>query len=102
METLPRYIRTESRNGNVYWKPPPEVYSETCKKYYEGNKGKIIRQKILKQLEVNGRVPTKTSCEKYEITPAEMMARYEIYRTSSPEDTKVKDKVMKRISEKWA
>jgi hypothetical protein len=102
METLPRYIRTESVNGKIYWKPPPEVYSETCKRYYEGNKGKIIRQKILKQLEVNGRVPTKTSCEKYEITPAEMMSRYEIFRTDHQDDNKVKDKVMKRISEKWA
>ena len=105
METLPRYIRTESRNGNVYWKPPPEVYSETCKKYYEGNKDKIIRQKLLKQLEVNGRIPTRASCDKYEISPAEMMARYEIFRAEPQDEDKLKktqDKLMKRISEKWA
>lgn len=102
METLPKYIRTVSSSGKVYWKPPVEVYTESSRKYYEGNKDKIIRQKILKQLEVNGRVPTTSSCEKYEITPAELMARYEIFRTGSPDDTKVKDKVMKRISEKWA
>lgn len=101
METPARYIRTVSSNGKVYWKPPADVYSETSKRYYEGNKNKIIRQKLLKQLEVNGRVPTKTSCEKYEITPVEMMARYEIFRTEHQDDTKVKDKVMKRISEKW-
>jgi len=105
MESQARYIRTESANGKIYWKPPADVYTQTAKKYYEGNKGKIIRQKLLKQLEVNGRIPTKSSCEKYEIAPAEMMARYEIFRTEHQDEDKVKktqDKLMKRISEKWA
>lgn len=102
METSARYIRTVSANNKVYWKPPPEVYSETCKRYYEGNRDKIIRQKILRQLEVNGRVPTRSSCDKYAITPAEMMTRYETFRAGSPDDTKVRDKVMRRIAEKWA
>lgn len=105
METQARYIRTESANGKVYWKPPAEVYTQTAKKYYEGNKGKIIRQKLLKQLEVNGRIPTKSSCEKYEIAPAEMMARYEIFRTEHQDEDRLKnvqEKLLKRISEKWA
>lgn len=101
MESSARYIRTVSAKGNVYWKPPADVYTQTAKKYYEGNKEKVIRQKLLKQLEVNGRIPTKSSCEKYEISPAEMMARYEIFRTERPDDTKVKDKLIKRISDKW-
>jgi hypothetical protein len=105
METQARYVRTESVNGKVYWKPPAEVYTQTAKKYYEGNKDKIIRQKLLKQLEVNGRIPTKSSCDKYEITSAEMMGRYETFRETEESQDRVKnvqEKLLRRISEKWA
>tara|TARA_R110000803_G_scaffold142752_2_gene209033 strand:+ start:994 stop:1317 length:324 start_codon:yes stop_codon:yes gene_type:complete len=104
MESTPKYIRTVSRNGKIYWKPPPEVYTETSRRYYEGSKDKIIRQKLLKQVELNGRIPTKTSVDKYDITPAELMGRYEIFRTENEDEDRVKnvqEKLLRRISEKW-
>lgn len=100
----PRYVRTVSCNNRVYWKAPTEVYTATSKRYYETSKNKIIRQKILKQIDLNGRIPTQASICKYMITSSEMMAGFEVFRTNC-EDTErkalVQEKLFNRIKQEW-
>lgn len=100
-----RYIRTESSTGKIYWKCPSEVSTIHIHKYYDANKVKIVRQKILKMIELKGRIPTITSVEKYVFTPKEMITAFNIFKKNCNEEEilkKCQDKLMLRISSKWS
>ena len=98
-------MKVVSKNGKTYYPIDPEVQRQKMVKYYDNNKERIIRKKILSySLEVLGRVPTLSSIEKYGISPGELVQHFKGFKENC-QDTeiikKTQEKLLLRIQNGW-